>query len=76
MTEYRVKIYVKNSAKYGVDRAMEQLKNAESTMREEITNNQEFYERARVSTEKMLGNLVHQLNPQLPDLVVEVEFID
>lgn len=66
----------KNSAKYGVDRAMEQLKNAESTMREEITNNQEFYERARVSTEKMLGNLVHQLNPQLPDLVVEVEFID
>lgn len=66
----------KNSAKYGVDKAMEQLQSAELTMMQNVNNNQEFYKRARESTEKMLVNLVQQLNPQLPDLVVEVEFID
>lgn len=66
----------KNSAKYGVDKAMEQLQSAELTIMQEVNNNQEFYKRARESTEKMLVNLVQQLNPQLPDLVVKVEFID
>ncbi len=66
----------KNSAKYGVDKAMEQLQSAELTMMQNMNNNQEFYKRAREATEKMLVNLVRQLNPQLPDLVVEIEFID
>lgn len=66
----------KNSAKYGVDKAMEQLQSAELTMMQNVNNNQEFYKRARASTEKMLVNLVQQLNPQLPKLSVEVEFID
>lgn len=66
----------KNSAKYGVDKAMEQLQSAELTMMQNVNNNQEFYKHARESTEKMLVNLVQQLNPQLPDLVVEIEFID
>lgn len=66
----------KNSAKYGVDKAMEQLQSAELTMMQNVNNNQEFYKRARESTEKMLVNLVQQLNPQLPGLVVEIEFID
>ena len=66
----------KNSAKYGVDKAVEQLQSAELTMMQNVNNNQEFYKRARESTEKMLVNLVKQLNPQLPDLRVEIEFID
>lgn len=66
----------KNSAKYGIDKAIEQLQSAELTMMQNVANNQEFYQRARTSTENMLENLVRQLNPQLPDLVVEVEFID
>ena len=66
----------KNSAKYGVDKAIEQLQSAELTMMQNVNNNQEFYKRAMESTEKMLINLVQQLNPQLHNLVVEVEFID
>ena len=66
----------KNSAKYGVDKAVEQLQSAELTMMQNVNNNQEFYKRARESTEKMLVNLVKQLNPQLLDLRVEIEFID
>ncbi|MDD6473229.1 MAG: DUF4230 domain-containing protein [Bacteroidales bacterium] len=66
----------KNSAKYGADKAMEQLQSAELTMRQNVNNDQEFYKRARESTEKMLVNLVRQLNPQLPELVVDVEFIN
>ncbi len=66
----------KNSAKCGIDKAVEQLQNAKLTMMQKVNNNQEFYKRARKSTEKMLVNLVKQLNPQLPDLRVEIEFID
>lgn len=66
----------KNSVKYGVDKAMEQLQSAELTMMQNVNNNQEFYKRARESTKRILVNLVQQLNPQLPDLVVEVEFVD
>ena len=55
---------------------MEQLESAELTMMQNVNNNQEFYKRAMESAEKMLVNLVKQLNPQSPNLVVEVEFID
>lgn len=66
----------KNSAKYGVDKAREQLQSAELRMMQSVNNNQEFYKRARESTERMLVNLVKQLNPQHPDLSVRIEFID
>ena len=66
----------KNNAKYGMDMAVEELQSAELTMRHDVNNNQKFYERAKDSAEKMLISLVKQLNPELPDLVVEVEFID
>ena len=57
-----------------MDKAVEQLQSAELTMMQNVNNNQEFYKRARESTEKMLVNLVKQLNPQLPDLSVKIEF--
>lgn len=66
----------KNSAKYGVDKAVEQLQNAELDMVQRISNNQELYKRARDIAQDMLTRLVKQLNPQLPDLTVEVEFLD
>lgn len=66
----------KNSAKYGVDKAVEQLRNAELDMVQRISNNQELYKRARDIAKDMLTRLVKQLNPHLPDLAVEVEFLD
>lgn len=66
----------KNSAKYGVDKAVEQLQNAELDMRQRVSNNQELYKRAQNAAENMLMNLVQQLNPQLPGLTVEVEFLN
>lgn len=65
----------KNSAKYGADLAVEQLQNAELTMMQNVNDNQTFHQKAKDATINMLVNLVKQLNPQLPDLVVEVEFI-
>lgn len=66
----------KDSAKYGSDKAIEQLQNAELTMMQNANNNQEFYKRARESTKMILSTLVKQLNPKMPDLRVEVEFMD
>jgi hypothetical protein len=65
-----------NSAKVGVKDAMEHLQNAELTLRQEITSNQRFYQSAKDSAVNIITNLVRQLNPQLEDLTVEVEFID
>ena len=67
---------LKNSAKYGVDKAMKQLQNAELELIQEVSNNQELYNRAREATENMLTQLVRQLNPHLPNLTVEVEFLN
>ena len=66
----------KNSAKCGADEARKQLQNAELKMHQDINNNQQFYKQAKTSAETIIKNLVKQLNPQLPDLTVEVEFID
>lgn len=66
----------KNSAKYGVDKATKQLQNAELDMIQRVSNNQELYKRATAAAENMLIRLVKQLNPQLKDLTVEVEFLD
>lgn len=67
---------LKNSAKYGVDKAMKQLQNAELELIQEVSNNQELYNRARAATENMLTQLVRQLNPHLLNLTVEVEFLN
>jgi frataxin-like iron-binding protein CyaY len=64
------------SAKAGIDNAREHLQNAELTLRQKITSNQEFYKSARNSAVNIITKLVKQLNPQLENLIVEVEFID
>lgn len=65
----------KNSGKYGKDLAIEQLQSAELTIRQKLINNQNIYGRAKDSATNMLVTLVKQLNPKLPNLKVEVEFI-
>ena len=66
----------KNSAKIGVDTAQKQLQSAELTMRQNASSNQKYYRAAKESAEKILSNLVKQLNPQIENLTVDVEFIE
>jgi hypothetical protein len=65
-----------NSAKIGEEMARDQLEDAELRIRENILENQDYYQMAQESTEKILKNLIEKLNPDLQDLNVEVEFID
>ena len=64
------------TAKSGVDAAETLLKDAHSNMMQSVANNQDFHQRARDAAENMLTTLVKQLNPHLPDLQVEVEFLN
>lgn len=64
------------TAGQGEDKAREQIENAELSLRQEVLENQEIYKSAKSSAQKMLENWVKKLNPQVPDLLVEVEFID
>ncbi|MCD8052958.1 MAG: DUF4230 domain-containing protein [Lachnospiraceae bacterium] len=66
----------KNSAKVGEDLAREQLQDAQLQMTQEIHENQRFYRSAQEAAEDLLISLVKELNPDFPDLTVEVEFID
>lgn len=64
----------KESAKYGADLAKERLENSELNIKQEMLNSQELYKRAETSAEAILENLVRQLNPNVPELEVEIEF--
>lgn len=65
----------KGSAAVGEDLAREQLQNAELTMLQKVKGNQDFYKSACNSAETILKALVLELNPKIPDLAVEVEFM-
>lgn len=65
-----------HSTECGVDTAEKQLKSAHLTMLQEMSSNQTFYSLAQENTRDILTNLVKQLNPDKPDLIVEVEFMD
>ncbi len=64
-----------DSVDVGVEVAKQQLAGAELKLRQNIGNNQNFYSLAQSSAEKLLTTLVKQLNPKLPELCVEIEFI-
>lgn len=66
----------KNSAKVGEDLAREQLQDAQLQMMQEIQDNQRYYQSARDAAEDLLISMVKELNPGIPDLTVEVEFMD
>ncbi len=60
----------------GEELAESQLNEGYVEIRNYINSNQKFYQSARTSAENMIKFLVKELNPDVPELVVEVEFID
>ncbi len=67
---------IKNSVKAGVDIAQEQLQSAEFKIWQSASSNQEYYRAAKESAERILSNLVKQLNPQIENLTIDVEFVE
>ena len=67
---------LKKSAAVGEDMAREMLQSAELELLQEANSNQQYYKNATENAKKILTNLVKQLNPDVPDLLVEVEFIE
>lgn len=58
----------------GEELARQQLGEAELLIKKEFTSNQNYYLNAQKAAISTIENLVKQLNPNVPDLVVEVEF--
>lgn len=66
----------RKSASTGVDLADKRVKFAEQVLKKEAESDQFFYESAEKAAETILENLVKGFNHDIPDLTVEVEFID
>ncbi len=64
------------TAEIGEDAVREMLNNAELSIRQGILENQETYKKAESLAIKLLQNLVKGLNLDIPNLTVEVEFMD
>lgn len=64
------------STKKGVDRAMGDLKTAQNQLLVKLTTTQTYYENAEKSAKMMIENLVKNLNPDVANLIVDVEFVD
>ena len=64
------------SIREGVDLAREDLKSAQNQLQIKLTSNQLYYESAQKCTEEIIRNLVKNCNPDVSDLIVNVEFID
>ncbi len=76
MLEFEAGGLFKKFAKYGEEKAEAELKEAELELMREANNNQEYYKRAVKSAENIIVNLIKQLNPDISNLTVEVEFIN
>lgn len=60
----------------GIKLSQEQLSEGRLLLEESIKRNRRFYESAKKSAENMVEFRVRQWNPDLPDLQVEVNFIE
>ena len=60
----------------GTDLANEAAIEAQSLIENALRSNQYMYVEAKKSAESSIQNLVKQFNPDIPDLVVEVEFME
>ena len=60
----------------GIDLAIRQRNEASLRIEQSLLANQDLYEVAKNVAESSIQNLVKQFNPDIPDLVVEVEFMD
>jgi hypothetical protein len=62
--------------KEGVDLARKDLQTAEVQIQEKLATTQSYYEYAQNSARLMISNIVKNLNPEIPNLTVDVEFVD
>lgn len=60
----------------GVSLAEEHLKKGNEMIRKEFLSNQQYFLRARDSAEALITQLILNLNPEIPDLKVVVEFME
>ena len=67
---------LKNSVKDGVDEARKSYLNAEHNIKQNLLNNKSNSIRAEESAKTLLTNFVKQLNPQIENLIVEVQFME
>lgn len=64
------------SVKAGEDLVREQVREGSLLLKQYMTSNRMIYEGASDAAKRMVANLVEQFNPDVPNLTVEVEFID
>ena len=64
------------SYKVGEETARKMLSRADVQMKQDLTANQKFYSSAKKTAETMIRNLILQLNPEVTDLQVSVEFYE
>ena len=63
-----------SSVREGEQLAGKQLNEARTRITEDISSNLQFYEFAEDSARSLLENLIRQVNPDIPELKVEIEF--
>ena len=65
-----------NASDTGQQLVLSLTQKAQQDMTAKARSNPEYYAQAKASAEKTIIQLIKNLNPDLPDLTVEVEFID
>lgn len=65
-----------DSYQVGETLAEQQLDKADALIRKEFASNENFYLNAQEAAKHAIEALVKQLNPEVPDLTVDVEFYD
>lgn len=63
-----------DSYRVGEDLARKQLSQADILIRKEFASNQNYYQSAQDAAKTSITSLIRQLNPDIDDLTVEVEF--
>lgn len=64
------------SVKAGEDLVREQVREGSLLLKQYMTSNRMIYESASDAAKRMIASLVEQFNPDVPNLIVEVDFID
>lgn len=65
-----------NASDTGQQLVLSLTQKAQQDMTAKARSNPEYYAQAKASADKTITQLIKNLNPDLPDLTVEVEFID
>ena len=69
-------LQLNESYKVGEKLAKQQLDKAYVLLTKEFTSNQNYYLNAQEAAKHAIETLVTQLNPEVPNLTVDVEFYD